>query len=85
MMEANLIGNAEMSFAPVIQAEQPQSNVAQIIAVLSGREVMDVRAHFHRDGGRRRLRDGNLTCSDSELCSVVEWFAAAAKSDRWND
>lgn len=84
MMEARFIGSAELNFSPVIQAEPPQSNVAQIIAVLSGREVMDVRAHFHRDGGRWRLRDGNLTCSDSELCSVIEWFAAV-KGDRWND
>lgn len=84
MFEATLSGTAEMTFSPVIQTDQPQSNVAQIIAVLSGREVMDVRAHFHRDGGRWRLRDGNLTCSDSELCSVIEWFAAV-KGDRWND
>lgn len=85
MLESHLIGSADVQFAPVIQAEQPQSNVAQIIAVLSGRDVLDVRAHFHRDGGRWKLRNSDhLTCSDGELCLVVEWFIAA-KSDRWND
>lgn len=83
MMEATLSGSAEMSFTPLIVTEQPQSNVAQIIAVLSGRDG-DVRTHFHRDGGRWKLRGTEYGASDGELCSIVEWFAAA-KGKRWND
>ncbi len=84
MIESHLVGSADVQFAPMVQFAQPQSNVAQLIAVLSGRDVQDVRVHFHRGGGRWKLRDSALTCSDGDLCSLVEWFAAA-KSDCWND
>ncbi|MEP5630383.1 MAG: hypothetical protein ABJP79_00725 [Tateyamaria sp.] len=84
MIEATLTGTAEMTFSPVVQSAQPASNVAQLIAVLSGRNVQDVRAHFHRDGGRWKLRGTDLTCHDGELCSLVEWFAAS-KVGQWND
>lgn len=84
-MQANLIGTAEMTFVPVTQTDQPQSNVAQIIAVLSGRDVQDVRTHFHRDGGRWKLRGTEYGASDSDLCSLVEWFAASKVVGQWND
>jgi hypothetical protein len=82
MLESNLIGNAEMTLVPVVE----ESNVAQVIAVLSARDVQDVRSHFHRAqrGGGWTLRGTSYRASDSDLCSLVEFFAAS-KLGHWND